>query len=117
MGSKRYFAENGRLNQLKHVAGMGSMACELSGIGGFLLIKKVQLLMVGSCLCMFLGSVSAKDLPDFTKLVEANAKAVVNISTIGKKQSARSFGRPGGDERLEEFFRFFWAAGFLPTIS
>ena len=111
MGSKRYFAENGKLNQLKHVVGKCSMACKLSGIGGCLLTKKVQLLVVGSCLCMFLGSVSAKDLPDFTKLVEANAKAVVNISTIGKKQGARSFGRPRGDERLEEFFRFFGPPG------
>mgnify|MGYP003317294665 FL=1 len=60
---------------------------------------------------MFFGSVSARDLPDFTKLVEANAKAVVNISTIGKRQNTRSFGRPRGDERLEEFFRFFGPPG------
>ena len=67
-------------------------------IGGFLLIKKMQFVFVGAFLCVFFGSVSAKELPDFTKLVEANAKAVVNISTIGKRQSARSFGRPRGDE-------------------
>ena len=83
----------------------------LSVIGGFLLIKKIQFVFVGTCLFMFFGSVSAKDLPDFTKLVDANAKAVVNISTIGKRQSARSFGRPRGDERLEEFFRFFGPPG------
>ena len=80
-------------------------------IGGFLLIKKMQFVFVGAFLCMFFGSVSAKELPDFTKLVEANAKAVVNISTIGKRQSTRSFGRPRGDERLEEFFRFFGPPG------
>ena len=71
-----------------------------------MLIKKMQFVFVGAFLCMFFGSVSAKELPDFTKLVEANAKAVVNISTIGKRQNTRSFGRPRGDERLEEFFRF-----------
>ena len=83
----------------------------LSVIGGFLLIKKMQFVFVGAFLCMFFGSVSAKELPDFTKLVEANAKAVVNISTIGKRQNTRSFGRPRGDERLEEFFRFFGPPG------
>ena len=76
-----------------------------------MLIKKMQFVFVGAFLCMFFGSVSAKELPDFTKLVEANAKAVVNISTIGKRQNTRSFGRPRGDERLEEFFRFFGPPG------
>ena len=50
------------------------------------------------CLCK-------KELPDFTKLVKANNKAVVNI-IIGKRQSARSFGRPRGDERLESSLDF-----------
>ena len=83
----------------------------LSVIGGFLLIKKFRYFVVSAFLCLFFSSGFAKDLPDFTKLVEANAKAVVNISTIGKRQSARSFGRPRGDERLEEFFRFFGPPG------
>lgn len=56
---------------------------------------------------------SARDLPDFTELVEDNAPAVVNISTVQKSQrGARSArpGRPGNDE-LEEFFRRFFPPG------
>ncbi len=55
-----------------------------------------------------LPSAHAKDLPDFTKLVEQNAPAVVNISTVGEAQSSRSHPR---SEELEEFFRFFGPPG------
>ena len=44
---------------------------------------------------MFFGSVSARDcltLQNWSKRM----KAVVNISTIGKRQNTRSFGRPEG---------------------
>ena len=61
-----------------------------------MLIKKMQFVFVGTCLCMFFGSVSARDLPDFTKLVEANAKAVVNISTIGKDKVLEVLEGPEG---------------------
>jgi serine protease Do len=51
----------------------------------------------------------AKDLPDFTKLVEKYAPAVVNISTVGE------VARPGRQNprngELEEFFRFFGPPG------
>ena len=56
------------------------------------------------------NNVLAVELPDFTQLVEANSKAVVNISTVGKQQSQRNSSRRG-DDRLEEFFRFFGPPG------
>ncbi len=46
----------------------------------------------------------AADLPDFTKLVEQNAPAVVNISTIQHPDAAAS----SRNEELEEFFRRFF---------
>ena len=52
-------------------------------------------------------SVSAKNLPDFTELVEENAPAVVNISTTGDTRRSRA---PRSEE-LEEFFRFFGPPG------
>lgn len=50
----------------------------------------------------------ARELPDFTQLVDDNAPAVVNISTVQKRNSrgGRS-GRPRNEE-LEEFFRRFF---------
>ena len=57
----------------------------------------------------FAGAANARDLPDFTQLVEANAAAVVNISTQGEGRSSR---RPRSqNEELEEFFRFFGPPG------
>lgn len=52
----------------------------------------------------------ARDLPDFTKLVDQNAPAVVNISTVGESRSSRRSQQPRSDE-LEEFFRFFGPPG------
>lgn len=51
------------------------------------------------------GPAEARELPDFTSLVDANAPAVVNISTVGETRT-RSRSGPGNDE-LEDFFRFF----------
>ncbi len=50
----------------------------------------------------------ARSLPDFTELVDDNAPAVVNISTVQNREqrSSRST-RPRSDE-LEEFFRRFF---------
>ncbi len=53
------------------------------------------------------GAVSAADLPDFTKLVEANAPAVVNISTVQRADSGFNRPRSRNDE-LDEFFRRFF---------
>ncbi|MFK7914066.1 MAG: DegQ family serine endoprotease [Pseudomonadales bacterium] len=61
----------------------------------------------------FASAVSARDLPDFTELVEDNAPAVVNISTVQKSRSSSRQGRQGrpGNEELEEFFRRFFPPG------
>jgi len=53
-----------------------------------------------------INSAFAQDLPDFTELVEQNAPAVVNISTVGEAPKTQRRSRPRSDE-LEEFFRFF----------
>ena len=50
----------------------------------------------------------ARELPDFTKLVERNAPAVVNISTVGETPQRRGRSQ---SEQLEEFFRFFGPPG------
>jgi serine protease Do len=52
------------------------------------------------------SGVSARTLPDFTKLVQDNAAAVVNISTVQHFQP-RSRPRSRNDE-LDEFFRRFF---------
>jgi len=58
---------------------------------------------------LFSGAAArAADLPDFTKLVEKNAPAVVNISTVGETRSRRQSPK---NEELEEFFRFFGPPG------
>ena len=44
------------------------------------------------------AAVSARELPDFTRLVEKNAPAVVNISTVGDT-SSRSRPRTAGAGR------------------
>jgi serine protease Do len=50
----------------------------------------------------------ARDLPDFTRLVEDNAAAVVNISTV-RRPEERSVDRPRSrNEELDEFFRRFF---------
>jgi S1-C subfamily serine protease len=61
---------------------------------------------------LFLGAFAAaaagvaRELPDFTGLVEANAAAVVNISTV-QRRDARAQPRSRNDE-LDEFFRRFF---------
>jgi serine protease Do len=53
------------------------------------------------------AAASARELPDFTGLVESQSAAVVNISTV-QRPSAHP-GIPGGrDEELDEFFRRFF---------
>lgn len=61
-------------------------------------------------LTMFVGHVHARELPDFTDLVEDSSAAVVNIST-------ESRGRPGAQSRsdqMEEFYRWFFGPGREP---
>ncbi len=74
-------------------------------------MRKFLLFVVGLSVLFSFKTALAVELPDFTKLVEANSKAVVNISTVGKKQTQRNSDRRRGDDRLEEFFRFFGPPG------
>ena len=75
--------------------------------------SKLKVVKAGVALiCLALGtlvsSVSAAQLPDFTSLVKNNEAAVVNISTTSEpKRRPSSPGRPGGNDRLEEFYKFF----------
>jgi len=59
---------------------------------------------------IFAGSLLAKDLPDFTTLVEKQGAAVVNVSTSQVMQSAQAVpsipGLPDGDPLAELFRRF-----------
>ncbi len=73
-------------------------------------MSKLFFVIVGLSGLSYFQIALAVELPDFTQLVEANSKAVVNISTVGKKQNQRSSSRRG-DDRLEEFFRFFGPPG------
>jgi len=50
---------------------------------------------------------AARELPDFTRLVDDNAAAVVNISTIQRVQPRQRAPRSRSDE-LDEFFRRFF---------
>ena len=62
-------------------------------------------------LCMASSLASARDLPDFTELVERHSPAVVNISTE-QEPDRPSNAAPGGRQGdLEEFFRRFLPEG------
>lgn len=68
------------------------------------LFRPAAMLFALAALCVS-SMVSARDLPDFTELVKNNAPAVVNISTVGERQSTPRSRQ--GNEELEEFFRYF----------
>lgn len=73
---------------------------------------KGLLALVAVSFFALLSNPAAAQLPDFTSLVKNNEAAVVNISTTSEPKSRSSIpGRPGGDERLEEFYRFFGPPG------
>jgi len=64
--------------------------------------------ILGTLVLMGLSvSAVARELPDFTRLVEQNAAAVVNISTVQRVQERQSRPRSRSDE-LDEFFRRFF---------
>ncbi|MCB1686630.1 MAG: hypothetical protein KDI31_19170, partial [Pseudomonadales bacterium] len=54
---------------------------------------------------------AARELPDFTELVEKNAPAEVNISSIRHAPSADQSRPRSRNEELEEFFRRFFPPG------
>ncbi|MDZ7669164.1 MAG: DegQ family serine endoprotease [Gammaproteobacteria bacterium] len=71
-------------------------------------MRATTLILQSAVLTAALAAAStwARDLPDFTRLVDANAPAVVNISTV---QHGPSHARPNlRNEDLEEFFRRFF---------
>ncbi|MDH3413865.1 MAG: DegQ family serine endoprotease [Gammaproteobacteria bacterium] len=81
-------------------------------------------LFAGLMLLSFSGS--ARPLPDFTELVEANSAAVVNISTSQKRrQSAQRPQLPKGfeipdlpeDSPFNEFFRRFFGDGEMEEFN
>jgi len=71
------------------------------------MLKKMCMLL---CLLAFAVSLSAKELPDFTVLVEKNGAAVVNISSIQNNRPAQSSptlpNLPKGDPLFDFFNRF-----------
>ena len=71
----------------------------------------LALLLVAACALLSPGA-AAKELPDFTSLVERQSPAVVNISTEQNASSRRR--RNSGNEQLDEFFRRFFPDGGGP---
>lgn len=72
-------------------------------------MKQVLVLAV-SLLAFVAFNASARELPEFTDLVEQNVPAVVNISTVGETRSQSSQPQrknPRNSEELEEFFKYF----------
>ena len=68
---------------------------------------KLPSLLLGALLSVA-GSAWSAGLPDFTKLVEANAPAVVNISTVQRPDSRSSQLPRSRNGELDEFFRRFF---------
>ncbi|HEY5646624.1 MAG TPA: DegQ family serine endoprotease [Pseudomonadales bacterium] len=58
--------------------------------------------------CLVSVSALARELPDFTRLVEQNAAAVVNISSVRRIDSPESDAPRSRSEELDEFFRRFF---------
>ena len=71
-------------------------------------LYRLSVLLVG---VFAAAAAHARELPDFTKLVEKNAPAVVNISTVGESASSRRAQPQPRSDELEEFFRFFGPPG------
>ena len=77
---------------------------------------KAGFTMICLALVTLVSNASAAQLPDFTSLVKNNEAAVVNISTTSERKRRPAVpGRPGGDDRLEEFYKFFGPPGGGPN--
>ena len=73
---------------------------------------KAGVALICLALAALVSNVSAAQLPDFTSLVKNNEAAVVNISTTSEpKRRSNGPGRPRGNDRLEEFYKFFGPPG------
>jgi serine protease Do len=67
-----------------------------------------KILALGALLISFTSSVLAKDLPDFTDLVEKQGAAVVNISTVQTMHNGgQGFQLPPGMSEDDPFYEFF----------
>lgn len=81
-------------------------------------MQKVFFLALVTVVASMFGAApaDARELPDFTSLVEKNAAAVVNISTVQNVEPRSTRPRSRSDE-LDEFFRrFFPPDGRTPNI-
>jgi serine protease Do len=66
-----------------------------------------KILALGALLISFTSSVLAKDLPDFTDLVEKQGAAVVNISTVQTVHNGgQGFQLPPGMSEDDPFYEF-----------
>ncbi|MEM6707651.1 MAG: DegQ family serine endoprotease [Pseudomonadota bacterium] len=66
------------------------------------------MLLAGIVPALVPTTADARELPDFTELVDANAPAVVNISTVQRREVSESRRPRSRNEDLEEFFRRFF---------
>jgi len=91
-------------------------------------VKPLAPFLLAACLALGIPPATARDLPDFTDMVKANAPAVVNISIKSRDMGARPpmpFNLPDvpEDNPFHEFFRRFFgeippgAGGAEPTSS
>ncbi len=78
-------------------------------------LNRVAVLLALPVLLALGGTAAAADLPDFTKLVDQHAPAVVNISTVRHSNPARRFGGRGApNDEMEEFLRRFFPPDRFP---
>lgn len=68
------------------------------------------LMLFVAALSLASQNASARELPDFTELVEKHSPAVVNISTEQSSSGSKRGGNPG-NEQLDEFFKRFFPDG------
>ena len=74
---------------------------------GFMAVLTALMLSISGTLLSGPSVAQARELPDFTELVEKVGPAVVNIRTTERGRAGAMSGRPEVDEDLQEFFRRF----------
>ncbi|MGE0625454.1 MAG: DegQ family serine endoprotease [Pseudomonadales bacterium] len=70
--------------------------------------RPAALLLAASCAMLLAVPALARELPDFTRLVEQNAAAVVNISSTRRLDTTDADTPRSRSEELDEFFRRFF---------
>ncbi len=71
-------------------------------------VRQAWVLLAAGSLLLLTESATARELPDFTRLVEQNAAAVVNISSIRRMDDQNADDQRSRSEELDEFFRRFF---------